>query len=321
MSLIAQAGRAFVAAALLAAASQAALADDHLKLAVGARGNWETAAPELGNAMGFFKKRGLELEILYTQGSGETQQAVISGSVDIGVGLGTTSVMNAFVKGAPLRVIGNVSSGSSEYWYVRADSPVHSMKDAAGRTIAYSTAGASSHMEVLGFMKYYGFEAKPVATGNIPSTRTQVMSGQVDVGWASFPFGLELVKEGKIRMVGRGSELPYFRDQTIRLLVVHAPYLEQHKDVVARFVQAYRDTLDWMYTSEAALKAYADFAHVPQDIVKQTREDFYPREEMSIDHVAGLDAVMADGVSFKYLAAPLSKEQLSQLFQIPAPIK
>ena len=62
--------------------ASAALAEDTLKLAIGQRGNWENAAPELGQKAGFFKKRGLTLEILYTQGAGETLQAVISGSAD-----------------------------------------------------------------------------------------------------------------------------------------------------------------------------------------------------------------------------------------------
>src|SRR4029077_17570791 len=127
---------AAVALALSVIAS-AALADDAIKLAVGARGNWETAAAELGQNAGFFRKRGVALEILYTQGSGETQQVVISGSVGIGVGLGTTSVMAAFAKGAPLRVIGNASTGSSEFWYVAANSPVQSMKDAGHKTIGF----------------------------------------------------------------------------------------------------------------------------------------------------------------------------------------
>ena len=111
----------------------AALAEDRIKLAVGARGNWETAAAELGQNAGFFRKRGLVLDLLYTQGSGETQQAVISGSAAIGIGLGTTSVMNAFAKGAPLRAIGNASTGSSEYWYVPGNSPLKSMTDAEVR--------------------------------------------------------------------------------------------------------------------------------------------------------------------------------------------
>jgi NitT/TauT family transport system substrate-binding protein len=298
----------------------AALADDQIKLAVGARGNWETAAAELGQNAGFFRKRGLALDLLYTQGSGETQQAVISGSVAIGIGLGTTAVMNAFAKGAPLRVIGNASTGSSEYWYVPANSPLQSMKDAAHKTIAYSTIGASSHLEVLGFLKYYGLDAKPIGTGGTAATFTQVMSGQVDVGWSSPPFGLEAAQAGKIRIIARGSDLPYFRDQTIRLIVANSDYLQQHPAIVARFIQAYRDSLQWMYASPDGLDAYAQFAHVPAPTALGVRDMFYPRDNMLVDHVSGLASVMADGVEFKYLAAPLSQEQLGQLFRIPAPL-
>lgn len=46
--------------------ASSALADDAIKLAVGARGNWETAAAELGQNAGFFKKRGIALDVLYT---------------------------------------------------------------------------------------------------------------------------------------------------------------------------------------------------------------------------------------------------------------
>ena len=72
------------------------IAEDTLKLAIGQRGNWENAAPELGQKAGFFKKHGLILELLYTQGAGETLQAVISGSVDVGIGVGTAGVMSHF---------------------------------------------------------------------------------------------------------------------------------------------------------------------------------------------------------------------------------
>jgi len=300
--------------------SAAARADDQIKIAVGARGNWETAAAELGQNAGFFRKRGLALDLLYTQGSGETQQAVISGSVAIGIGLGTTSVMNAFAKGAPLRAIGNASTGSSEYWYVPANSPLQRMKDAAGRSIAYSTVGSSSHLEVLGFLKYYGLDAKPIGTGGTAATFTQVMSGQVDVGWSSPPFGLDAVADGKIRIIARGSDLPYFRDQTIRLIVANADYLQQQGAIVARFIQAYRDSLQWMYGTPAGLKAYAQLAHVPETAALAVRDTFYPRDNMLVDHVSGLASVMADGVEFKYLAAPLSPEQLEKLFRVPPPL-
>jgi hypothetical protein len=51
------------------------------------------------------------------------------------------------------------------------------------------------------------------------------------------------------------------------------------------------------------------------------RDRFYPEDGMRVDRISGLDAVMADGVAARYLAAPLSKPELDRLFQVPAPVK
>ena len=316
----------FVAFALAAALSLAATltpaaAEDTVKVALGQRGNWETAASDLGQNAGLFRKRGLELELLYTNGSAETLQAVISGSVDIGIGLGTAAVMGAFAKGAPLRAIGNASSGSSEYWYVPADSPIRTLADANGKTIAYSTNGASSHLIALSLVKANGLFARTVATGGPAATFTQVMSGQIDVGWASPPFGLDAVADGKIRIVAHGNDLPAFKDQTIRLIVANAGFLEHRKDVAARFIQSYRDTLDWMYSDPAALEAYAEFAKTTPGHAREVRDVYYPRDHLAVDFIKGLDAAMLDGIAFRTIAQPLTAEQLDRLFAIPPPIK
>ena len=73
--------------------------------AIGAPNNWDTCIPDVGARAGIFKKHGLNLDIVYTNGGGETLQAVISGSVDIGMGAGTSSVLGAFAKGAPIRIL------------------------------------------------------------------------------------------------------------------------------------------------------------------------------------------------------------------------
>ena len=99
--------KATLAAALgaLALLGGVASAQDTIKLAIGQRGNWDTSVSEIGQRAGIFKKHGLVLDIVYTQGAGETQQAVISGSVDIGVAAGVMGVLSAYSKGAPVRVI------------------------------------------------------------------------------------------------------------------------------------------------------------------------------------------------------------------------
>ena len=293
-----------------------AMAEDTLKLAIGQRGNWENAAPELGQKAGFFKKHGLALELLYTQGAGETLQAVISGSVDLGIGVGTAGVLGAFAKGAPVRAIANSMTGADDlFWYVPAASPIKSIKDAAGKTIAYSTTGSSTNLAVLAFIREFGVQAKPVATGSPASTFTQTMSGQVDIGWSSPPFGVEALQQGRIRIIVRESDVPAFRNQTVRLMIANTATAEQRRDAIDRYLQAYRETLDWMYSDPAALKAYAEWVNIPESLAKEVRDQFFPKENLRLDRLSGLDEAMADAVSLKFLPAPLTKQQQDELFK------
>ena len=105
-----------------AGAGDVACAQDTLKIAVGQRSLWDTSVSELGQRGGIFKKHGLVLELLYTQGSGETQQAVIAGSVDIGVSVGIMGALSAYAKGAPVRIIGAEMTGAGDlFWYVKSE--------------------------------------------------------------------------------------------------------------------------------------------------------------------------------------------------------
>jgi len=307
------------AALLCIALAPSGHAQDKLKIAAGQRGNWDTTISEVGQRMGVFKKHGLELEILWTQGGGETQQAVLSGSVDIGVAPGIMGVLSAFSKGAPLRVIGAETTGAADlFWYVPSTSPIKSLKDTEGKTIAYSTNGSSTHGIVTAFMKQYDLKAKPTATGGPPGTLTQVMSGQIDVGWAAPPFGLAQLDDGKIRVIASGNDAAAFKGQTVRLLVVTAPTLASKKDAITRFMKAYRETIDFMYSSDPkALQIYSEFVPVPINVAKRTRDDFFPKTSLDPDKVVGLDTIVKDAVDLKFTAAPLTKEQLDTLIQIP----
>jgi NitT/TauT family transport system substrate-binding protein len=196
-------------AALAVLLTTGAQAQDHLKVAVGARGVGETFVPELGQNAGIFKKHGLTLDVLYTQGGGETQQIVVSNSAQIGIANGFLGTLGAFAKGAPLRVIGSTFTGGSQlFWYVRADSPIKSLKDTAGKTVAFSTNGSSTHTAVLALKKFSGVDFKPTATGAAPATFTQLMSGQIDVGWAGAPFGVDAVEQGRTRVIAKASDDP-----------------------------------------------------------------------------------------------------------------
>ncbi len=294
------------------------LAAETLKIASPIRGSWEGAIPELGTQAGIFRKHGLDLDILYTQGGGETMQVVVSGAVDIGLSAGTLGTLGAYGKGAPVRIIGASSTGSREvFWWVPGKSPLKSMRDVNGQSIAYSTTGASSHVAVLRFISQYGLKARPVATGDVASTITQVMSGQVDVGWSVAPFVLDLLGKGEARMVARASDVAAIRGQTVRVQIINAPNLAAKKDAVARYRAAYNETVDWMYSSADAVPRYLAFSGLSEPAVRLMLKDFIPKESLQIAKVMGVAESMQDAVQFKFLAAPLADAQLRELIQIP----
>ena len=185
-------------------------AEDMFKVAVGAPDIWGAEVPRLGQRAGIFKRYDILLDIYGVQGAGETLQAVISGSADFGIAVGTAGVMRAYAKGAPIRVIGANFTGVGDlYWYVRTGSLITKLADAASHnTIAYSSSGSTSHSVVLAFVAELGLKAKSTATGTQPGTLTQVMSGQIDIGWATSPFDLEEIEEGKIRITANGNDVP-----------------------------------------------------------------------------------------------------------------
>src|SRR5438876_4277446 len=121
---------AFIASAVVAVliAGGPARAADKLKLAVGQCGNWDSPPVELGIRSGAYARHGIEVEPLCTQCTGETQEVLIAGSADIGIGIGTLGALGAFAKGAPIRIVSGSATGNADFWIVKADSSLKAIK-------------------------------------------------------------------------------------------------------------------------------------------------------------------------------------------------
>jgi NitT/TauT family transport system substrate-binding protein len=255
--------------------------------------------------------------VLYTQGSGETLQSVISASVDVGIGVGSHSLLGAYAKGAPVRAIGSsFTSADDQFYYVVADSPIRSMKDADGRSIAISTTGSASNIFALALARHFGVALKPQPTGAYAVTLTQTLTGQVDIGFSQAPFNLNAVEEGRIRIIAMGRDVPELRQMTSRLIIANTAILAAKKPLIARYLQGFVETLDWLYADPAAIKAYAAWSGLPEGIARRAPE-FLTKQNLDPRHVSGLDAIMIDAVKFKYLPAPLTQAQLAEVIQVP----
>ncbi|MCC6776385.1 MAG: ABC transporter substrate-binding protein [Hyphomicrobiales bacterium] len=308
---------ALCALAILAGIGATARAEDTLRVAIPQRGAWDAGIAELGARGGIFKKHGLNLEILYVQAGPESIQAVIGGSMDIALAVGVSAAVGTFAKGAPVRIMGSEMIGAPDlYWYVPANSPIKKVEDFNGKTVAFSLTGSSSHAGLLALMAQDKLTAKPTSTGNIASTITQTMSGQVDVGFGAAPFGLDLVEDGKTRIIATGNDVASLRTRTVRVNVTNVASLQNRRDVLARFNRAYQETVDWMYSDPAALKHYGEYSGLPEKIVLRVR-NLIPKESLTPDKIAGVDQIMADAVAGKFIPAPLTEAQVKELVQIP----
>jgi NitT/TauT family transport system substrate-binding protein len=296
--------------------ANAALAQDLVRVAVPQRGTWETSVPDLGEKAQIFAKHGIRLETLYTSGGGDTMQALIAGGVDVAISTGAAAVFATYVKGAPVRPIATSITGAREiFWYVDAASPIKSLKDAAGKTMAFSAVGSSSNLATVKIIKQSGVAIRPVATGTPTATFTQVMTGQIDIGWSAAPFALGALAQHRIRAVANIGDIVEYRDMSARFHVANLSFITGKPEQMQRFLAAYSETLDWMYATDQPIRLFSELYGIPEPEVRRTRDEFYSRASLDLKRLSGIDQAMADAVTYKFIDKVLTPAELDDLFK------
>ena len=302
--------------ALLPASVQTAAAET-LKVAVAQRGFWNSTFVDVALKQGYFKEAGLEIEILYTEGGASTLTPVIAGSMDIAMTNGTLGVIAAYAKGMPVKIISAEATGAPDaFWYARPESGIKSLADTNGKTVAFSSPGSSTNLIVLQLVNQAKVSPKLVATGGAPGTLTQVMSGQIDVGWSVPPFVLQQLADGKLAIIARGSDVAALAQQTIRVNVANANALKQKRDAFVRYIKALSRAIDWAYSAPGAIDNYAEIAKVPRALAQRTRDEFYPKASLQLAEVKGLDVTLRQALEFKYISTPMSVADTQGLIDI-----
>jgi NitT/TauT family transport system substrate-binding protein len=300
-------------AGLLATATAHTAVAETLKVAVAQRGFWNSSFIEFARQQGFFKAEGLEIEILYTQGGASTLTPVVAGSMDIAMTNGTLGVIAAYAKGLPVKIISAEATGAPDaFWYAQPESGIKSIRDTNGKTVAFSSPGSSTNLIILQLVNQEKVTPKLVAAGGAPATLTQVMTGQIDVGWSVPPFVLQHVAEGKLQIIARGSDVEAIRNQTIRVNVANANALKEKRDAFVRYMRALGRAIDWAYAGTAGVEAYAELAKVPVALAQRTRDEFYPRQSLQLSEVKGLDLTLKQALEYKYITAPLAVPEVQR---------
>lgn len=282
-------------------------------------GLWDTSQPSFCAQRGEFEKAGLDVEVTSSKGGSETVQAVVAGGMDIGYSPGISAVLAAYSQGAKIKIVSSEFIGQNDsFFYVKSDSPIMSVDDLAGKTVAFPRPGGDTESVLLGLKSESNIDFEAVATGGLDATRTMVMTDQVDVGYSFPPYQLAAVESGETRVVFSGNVVESTQDVTGRVNIASADFVTNRRDVAEKFFEVLKECIDWTYEHpEESAQMYADINKISLEEAKLGMQ-FYSREQLALTPIKGLDFAMKRAVEADFIKAPLTQEQQDDLIDVLA---
>ncbi|MBZ9733006.1 ABC transporter substrate-binding protein [Mesorhizobium sp. CA18] len=206
---------------------------------------------ELADALGYFKGLGIELEnVGYAAGGPESLFALASGSVDLG-SAATPAVINSIAGGNDF-VAAYPSNGINKdvksVFYVLEDSPIKSIADIAGKTIAVNTLGAHLDYTVREALHSVGLppDAAKLVVVPGPQLEQTLRSRQVDIaglGYWQATFAGQLVSNGGVRGVFNDTDV--LGEIAGGFVVLRRDFITANPDAARNFVEQSARASDW----------------------------------------------------------------------------
>jgi len=290
---------------------------EKVKVATTFLGLWDTTQPTLCKDRGEFAKAGLDVDVVSTRGGSENVQAVLAGGMDIGYSPGTNSVLAAYRQGGRFKIISTEFIGQNDsFFYVPAASPLKSIDDIQGKTVAFSRPGGASEAILLALKAERKMDFKAISTGAMDATFTMTMTKQIDVGFSVPPSGLDAVEKGEIRVLFSGDDVKSQAQLTGRVIIASNDFVTKRRAVAMKFMETLDKCIDWAYANvDESSKSYATWNKVTPSIAAKGLA-FYKRDALSFGPIRGLDTLVEQAISGKFIDKPLTDAEKKELIDI-----
>ncbi|EGE60665.1 UNVERIFIED_ORG: ABC-type nitrate/sulfonate/bicarbonate transport system substrate-binding protein [Rhizobium esperanzae] len=209
------------------------------------------AAHELADALGYFKDTGITFEnVGYAQGGPASLIALASGDVEIG-SAATSAVLNSIIGGNDF-VAAYPSNGINDdvqsTFYVLEDSPIKSIKDIAGKSIAVNTLGAHLDYTIREALHSVGLPSDSANQVVVPGPQLEqvLRSKQVDIaafGYWQTTFEGAALKNGGLRAVFDDTDV--LGDIAGGFVVLRRDFIQKHPEAAKIFVEQSARALDY----------------------------------------------------------------------------
>jgi NitT/TauT family transport system substrate-binding protein len=202
----------------------------------------------LGKEKGFFTEQKIDLTLTTAQGGAAIVPAVLNGQYQFGFS-NTISLLLGTSKDLPVKVVSNGANSTGVddkdfgSLFVKADSPIKSAKDLAGRTVAANTLKNIVETSVRESVRKDGGDAAAVKFTELafPDQVPALESGSVDAIFVVEPFQQAAVAAGARRIAS--SYVDVAPDLTVAMYFTSQQLLGSDPDLVARFTAAMKKSL------------------------------------------------------------------------------
>ena len=201
---------------------------------------------------GFFKKHGLDMELIFIDGSSRGIQSLIAGDLSFTDAVGT-SVINGRLAGGDIAIIGSLANTLP--YYIIGKPSIKTPQDLKGKSAAVHIPGTSADFAMRLALKGVGLSYKDIQAitiGGAPARNAAVITGRVDFTVATDSGKLEGEKAGlKVVIDMAKLKIPFQFSCT----VTTGKMIRQNPDVVRSMVKAVAEAVHYYKSQkEAAIK-------------------------------------------------------------------
>ena len=258
-----------LAAAFLAIACAAASAADTVR--VNTFPNAKALPFHAGIEKGFFAKRGVALELTFTENSAAQRQGLAAGRFDV-VHAAVDNAVALADSGTDVVIVTGGDSGMNEF-FVQAD--VRSFADLRGRALvvdAPNTAYAIQAKKILlknGLKEGSDYRVVPVGRGEL---RLKAMAGNRDYAAAvlNLPYTIQAEQLG-LKSLGSTVDMlgPYQANGAFAL----RGWIDSHGALLERYIAAYIESLRWVRAAANRAECVAILMRslkIPREVAERT---------------------------------------------------
>jgi len=231
-----------------------------LKIMVGGLSKQIYLPNMLTQQLGYFKQEGLDVTLIDEASGQSAEDEVLAGQVDAGSGsYNHTIELQAAGKQMEAVVLLNVAPGEAEIVSAKEAGQIHSVSDLKGKNLGVTELGSGTQTLTTALLHKVGIAANqvhfiPVGAGDTFIAAMQ--QGRIDAGMTTEPTISRLISTGVGKVLvdlrtpestqaALGGPYPFI------CVFMTNDYVNSHKDVVQKLVNAYVKTLKWMQTHSA----------------------------------------------------------------------